>query len=91
MITKIDLASINPSIYRDFDRICRQNPHLKLELSATGELIVMSPTGGSTGSQNARLIIYFGIWNEARQLGELFDSSTCFRLPNGGLRSPDVS
>ena len=38
-------------------------------------------------------MIEFGIWNRQTQLGTLFDSSTCFRLPNGGGgdRSPEVA
>ncbi len=31
------------------------------------------------------------MWNEEAQLGEVFDSFTCFKLPNGADRSPDVS
>ncbi|ABW30077.1 conserved hypothetical protein [Acaryochloris marina MBIC11017] len=33
----------------------------------------------------------FVIWNESASLGEVFDSSTCFKLPNGANRSPDVA
>ncbi|HEV7383198.1 MAG TPA: Uma2 family endonuclease, partial [Dyadobacter sp.] len=32
-----------------------------------------------------------GIWNKETGLGEVFDSSTGFTLPNGAVRSPDVS
>lgn len=31
------------------------------------------------------------VWNEQTQLAEVFDSSTCFKLPNGPDRSSDVS
>ncbi len=51
----------------------------------------MPPTGGETGNRNASLIVKLGIWNERHQLGYLFDSSTCFKLPNGGNRSPDLA
>jgi Uma2 family endonuclease len=91
MITTVDLSTVKQNIASKFELISQQNPDLKLELSAEGKLIIMSPTGGTTGKYNARLIVYFGIWNETNKLGELFDSSTCFKLPNGGLRSPDVS
>ncbi|MEM8604712.1 MAG: Uma2 family endonuclease, partial [Cyanobacteria bacterium P01_H01_bin.121] len=37
------------------------------------------------------LIARFVIWNEQTRLGKVFDSSTCFRLPKGGDRSPDVA
>lgn len=76
---------------QQFFKLCGQNPELKLERSPHGELIIMAPTGGETGRNNATLIARFVIWNELHQLGIVFDSSTCFRLPKGGSRSPDVA
>ena len=67
------------------------NRDLRLERSPNGELIIMPPTGGTTGKRNAKLITYFVNWNDQMQLGEVFDSSTAFRLPNGSNRSPDVA
>ncbi|MGB3654802.1 MAG: Uma2 family endonuclease [Rivularia sp. (in: cyanobacteria)] len=74
-----------------FYQLCRDNPDVKFERNQCGEIIVMSPTGGETGKYNAKLTTRFVIWNEDTQLGEVFDSSTCFKLPNGADRSPDVS
>jgi Uma2 family endonuclease len=74
-----------------FFSLCQQNPDLKIERSGQGELIIMPPTGGETGRKNAELIADFIIWNRQSKLGIVFDSSTCFRLPNGSDRSPDVS
>ena len=74
-----------------FFSLCQQNPDLKFERSGQGELIIMPPTGGETGRKNAELIADFIIWNRQSKLGIVFDSSTCFRLPNGSDRSPDVS
>ncbi len=74
-----------------FYQLCRDNPDIKFERNANGELIVMPPTGGETGKRNAKLTARFVFWNEQTQLGEVFDSSTCFKLPNGPDRSPDVS
>jgi len=74
-----------------FFSLCQQNPDLKFERSGQGELIIMPPTGGETGRKNAELIADFIIWNRQSKLGIVFDSSTCFRLPKGGDRSPDVS
>ncbi|MHC5610222.1 MAG: Uma2 family endonuclease [Nostoc sp.] len=74
-----------------FYQLCRDNPDIKFERNANGELIVMPPTGGETGKHNAKLTARFVLWNEQTQLGEVFDSSTCFKLPNGPDRSPDVS
>jgi len=74
-----------------FELLATANRDLRLERSPTGELIIMPPTGGSTGRRNAKLITYFVNWNDQTQLGEVFDSSTAFRLPNGSDRSPDVA
>ncbi len=74
-----------------FYQFCRQNPDVKLERNAQGEIIIVSPTGGETGKRNFNLALKIGNWNEQAKLGVCFDSSTCFRLPNGAERSPDVS
>lgn len=74
-----------------FAQLAIANRDLRLEQTATGELIVMPPTGGNTGKRNARFTARFIVWNDETQLGEVFDSSTAFRLPNGAARSPDVS
>ena len=63
---------------------------VRLELTAKGELVTMPPTGGENGNRNAELEGQLWLWNRHR-LGKVFDSSTGFRLPNGAIRSPDVS
>jgi Uma2 family endonuclease len=74
-----------------FEQLCAANPELKFELTPTGALVIMSPTGGETGRSNAELSADFVTWNRQTQLGVVFDSSTCFKLPGGGQRSPDVA
>ncbi|MBD2359343.1 Uma2 family endonuclease [Tolypothrix sp. FACHB-123] len=74
-----------------FYQLCLDNPDIKFERNAKGELIVMPPTGGETGNCNSEINAEFVIWNRQKKLGKVFDSSTCFQLPNGSDRSPDVS
>lgn len=74
-----------------FYQLCRANPDVKFERSAQGELIIMAPTGGESGRRNADITIDLGVWNRQAQLGYTFDSSTCFKLPNGAERSPDAA
>ncbi|MGK7874656.1 MAG: Uma2 family endonuclease [Xenococcaceae cyanobacterium] len=74
-----------------FCKLCRANPEAKLERTAAGELVVMSPTGGESGSRNRKLTQRLGIWTDADGTGEAFDSSTMFELPNGAFRSPDAA
>lgn len=88
------VVNMKPTIDLDdeqFYQLCRQNPDLKFERSATGELIIMPPTGGESGRRNADLVIDLGLWNRQSGLGIVLDSSTGFKLPNGADRSPDVS
>lgn len=79
---------VNEAQFADF---VQANPDLRLELTALGELIVMSPTGSESGHYNFELGLDLGLWNRRTKLGRAFDSSTGFRLPNGAVRSPDVA
>ena len=74
-----------------FENLVWANRESKFELTATGELLIMSPTGGETGNRNFELYIYLGNLNRKKGLGKAFDSSTGFQLPNGAKRSPDLS
>lgn len=74
-----------------FYQLCQANPDIKFECSAKGELVIMSPIGGESGRRNAEITIDLGIWNRQTQGGYTFDSSTCFKLPNGAERSPDAA
>lgn len=74
-----------------FYRLCKDNPELRLELTAEGALIVMPPTGSKTGLRNSRLTTQLGEWARKNGGGVAFDSSTGFALPNGAKRSPDAS
>jgi Uma2 family endonuclease len=74
-----------------FRAIVQANPDLRLELTATGELIAMSPTGSESGSYNSELTADVALWNRRTRLGKVFDSSSGFRLSNGAIRSPDVA
>jgi len=77
--------------HEQFEQLALANQHLKLELTPTGDLVIMPPTGGTTGRRNADLIYQLQAWNRQSNLGVVFDSSTIFRLPNGAERSPDVA
>ena len=87
----VDFKSIVDMTDEQFYQLCRVNPDLKFERNAQGEIIIMPPTGGETGNRNAEIGADFVIWNRQAELGVCFDSSTCFKLPNGANRSPDVA
>ncbi|HLP88396.1 MAG TPA: Uma2 family endonuclease [Nostocaceae cyanobacterium] len=74
-----------------FYQLCIANEFWQIELSDTGELILMSPTGGESGIRNSNINIELGLWNRQTKLGKVFDSSTEFKLPSGAFRCPDAA
>jgi Uma2 family endonuclease len=82
---KIDLTD------EQFFQMCQKNRDYRFERTASGELLIMPPTGSDTGNRNFDMVVELGIWNKQTKLGKGFDSSTGFTLPNGAERSPDVS
>ena len=75
-----------------FAVLAAANHELRLERTATGELIVNPPAGSETGKRNWSLSgeLYLW-WRNSGKPGEAFDSSSGFELPNGANRSPDTS
>ncbi len=74
-----------------FFQMCQKNSNYRFERTASGEILIMPPTGSDTGNRNFDLAVELGIWNKQTKLGKGFDSSTGFTLPNGAKRSPDAS
>lgn len=77
--------------HEQFQQIAAVNRDLRLERTATGELIVMPPTGSDTGKRNLDIEGQVWLWNRQTKLGVAFNSSTGFQLPSGADRSPDAS
>ncbi|MBD2530549.1 Uma2 family endonuclease [Nostoc flagelliforme FACHB-838] len=82
---KIDLTD------DQFFQMCQKNRDYRFERTASGELLIMPPTGSDAGNRNFDMVVELGIWNKQTKLGKGFDSSSGFTLPNGAERSPDVS
>lgn len=74
-----------------FFQFCQLNREWRLERSVNGDLAIVSPTGSETGGSNFGLTGQLWMWSRQEGTGQGFDSSTGFRLPNGAIRSPDVS
>lgn len=77
--------------HEQFKHLCHLNPDLRLELTSTGELIVMAPAGWESSERNSELTRQVSNWNYRFKLGKVFDSSGGFTLPSGAVRSPDVT
>jgi Uma2 family endonuclease len=74
-----------------FYQLCISNPELNIERNATGGLILMSSVGGDSGNREMGLGGELYLWNKQTGLGKTFSSSTVFKLPGGGDRSPDAA
>ena len=75
----------------EFYNFCQDNPTMRFERDAQGQIIIMPNTGGKTGIINFEITAQLRNWNKAYRLGKGFDSSTAFRLPNTAVRSPDAA
>jgi Uma2 family endonuclease len=87
----ISLESVIDLTDEQFFQLCRKNSDLRIERNTQGDLTIMAPEGGATGMRSASITTDLSIWNRQTQLGFVFGSSTGFKLPNGGDRSPDVA
>jgi Uma2 family endonuclease len=87
---QVDLKQVHLTD-EQFYQLCINNPELDIERSAKGVLIFMSPVGGESGNQEMSLGGELYIWNKQTSLGKVFSSSTIFKLPGGGDRSPDAA
>jgi Uma2 family endonuclease len=97
-LTQIDDAYIPPELIgaqgvtpEQFEELCRKYRKLRLELTSTGELIAMPPTGAETGRLNANLTYQLQAWSIRHPIGVCFGNTAGFTLPNGAIRSPDAS
>jgi Uma2 family endonuclease len=82
------ILAMNDDQFFDF---CQVNRELRIERSAEGDILIMSPAGWRSGRRNAIVTMRLGVWAERDGTGVVVDSSTGFRLPNGATRSLDAA
>ncbi len=97
-LTQLDDAHIPPDLIgltqvtpEQFERLCQEYRDLRLELTSTGELIVLPPAGLETSRRNAHLTCLLVTWARTDGRGVCFGSSTGFALPNNAVRLPNAS
>lgn len=87
----VTFRTVTPMSDDEFFEFCQINDTLEFERDSHGNIIVMSPTGSIGGGFNADVITALNVWNKQAGLGKVFESSSGFKLPDGSVRSPDVS
>ena len=75
----------------EFFDLCQDNPTLRLERNADHEIIFMPPAGSESSLKCGEVFFQLTSWNRQHKLGYVFESSAGFTLPDGSVRSPDVS
>ncbi|MGB6166152.1 MAG: Uma2 family endonuclease [Geitlerinemataceae cyanobacterium] len=87
---EVDVSRVHLSD-EQFYQLCINNPDIPLERTAKGVLLIMSPVGGESGNREMEFGGELYVWNRQTKLGKVFSSSTIFKLPSGGSRSPDAA
>ena len=87
----VNLPASEPMTHEQFYQFCLANRDLRIERTASGEVIIMPPAFSDTGNRNLKIAQQLANWAEQDGTGETFDSSAGFTLPNGATRSPDAS
>ena len=88
------LLRVRPAIEmtdEQFFAFCQVNRDLRIERTAEGDVLIMSPTGGKSSERNAELGAQLRTWARRGRSGSVFDSSGGFVLPSGAIRSPDAA
>ncbi|MEH2417973.1 Uma2 family endonuclease [Nostoc sp.] len=88
---KITVQSLYTVTDEELMLMSSQNPELRFERNANGTLETMPPTGGISGNREIKAGAYLLNWVESQDLGEVFSSSTGFRLANTAVRAPDAA
>lgn len=87
----VNFPALKSISVEQFYEFCLANRDLRIERTASGEVIIMPPAFSDTGNRNMKIAQQVANWAEQDGTGEVFDSSAGFTLPNGATRSPDVS
>jgi Uma2 family endonuclease len=76
-----------------FETLAAENPDLRLERTARGDIEIMAPAWADSSGKNGELTYQLFHWskNQGRGLGIPFDSSLGAVLPNTAIRGPDAA
>uniref|UniRef100_B8HU43 Putative restriction endonuclease domain-containing protein n=1 Tax=Cyanothece sp. (strain PCC 7425 / ATCC 29141) TaxID=395961 RepID=B8HU43_CYAP4 len=88
---RVNLSTIGPMNSEEFYQFCLANRDLRIERTASGEVVIMPPAFSDTGNRNFNIAVQLGSWAEQDGTGLGFDSNSGFTLPNGAMRSPDAA
>lgn len=74
-----------------FRRFCAANELLRIEQTAEGELIIMTPAGNRTGNKEGYIFREIDFWVEHEKKGIALNSNIGVSFPDGNIRMPDAA
>ena len=86
-------ARLRPAVPWSDDELMafsKANEPCKVERLASGEILVMTPSGYKNNLREAYVVHELFTWAEADGRGEVFSSNAGFNLPDGSTLSPDA-
>lgn len=75
----------------EFVEYCARFPDYSIEVSAEGDISVMSPGDFLTSARVGEIFLQLSLWSRANKRGWVTESSGGFVLLNGARRAPDVA
>jgi len=87
----IRISQERPVTDEELMRLSAENEPIRFERDASGEIIVMSPTGTGGGRIESRVYLELGIWARGDGRGEAYGSTTGFKLPDTSIRAADAA
>ena len=75
----------------EFFQLCQDNPTFNIERTAQHDIMFRSPAGSDSSASSSEGQGQLWLWNRQTRLGQTYDSSAGFTLPNGAVRSPDAA
>ena len=70
----VNFPAIQSMTVEQFYEFCLVNRDLRIERTASGEVIIMSPAFSDTGNRNIKIAQQLANWAEQDGTGETFDS-----------------
>jgi Uma2 family endonuclease len=88
---RLDLGALRYWTDDELYELCARNPEIRIERTAEGDIVIMSPAGWASGRRSAEVAMALGAWARRDGTGVTSDSSAGYLLPNGAMRAPDAS
>lgn len=63
----------------------------RIEREPDGSILIMSPASNRSSNRGGRIFAQLLQWSDERESGEAYESSSGYTMPDGAVRSPDVS